>query len=763
MSFAVKKNNPSPPTLNYHLVRIIYKIILLLFGFHALITDVSFAQIPKNVLSPAEREKLETLLRSMTLSEKIGQLSLYTAGYEMTGPGGQVNLKQLIREGKAGSVFNVVSADSAVALQKLAAGSRLGIPLLFGYDVIHGYRTIFPIPLAQACMWDPEAIRRIERTTATEASAAGINWTFAPMVDLARDPRWGRVAEGSGEDTWLGCRIAAARVRGFQGDDLKAGNSVLACPKHFAAYGAAQAGRDYHTADLSTVSLLEWYLPPYKAAIDAGAGSVMTSFNEIAGVPSTCNPWLLKDILRKSWGFDGFVVTDWTSITETVAHGVAADLSDAARLALNAGVDMDMMGGSYTEALEALVKQGLVSQARIDSAVRSVLEAKFKLGLFDDPYRRCSREREKNEILTKENRAQARRAAAECCVLLKNERNTLPIPTTIRHIAVIGPLGNAKADMIGCWGAQGRAEECVTLLEGIRNRLGTTATVTFTRGCSISGTERTGLDSALAESKKADFIVLALGESEEMSGEASSRAHLELPGFQQELAEKIAALGKPCAAVLFNGRPLVLTRLAGTVPAILEAWQGGTEAGNGVADVLFGAVNPAGKLTMSFPRSEGQIPVFYNAKPTGRPQDPANKSEKYVSRYIDEVNEPLWPFGFGLSYTTFACSGLKAAWDGEKIDVSVTVANTGNTAGAEVVQLYLRDNVATLTRPVKELRGFEKVFLEKGESKQLSFTLSKDDLAFVHSDLRRYYEAGVFTVFAGGSSDASLSATVAVP
>ncbi|HPS61628.1 MAG TPA: beta-glucosidase BglX [Bacteroidales bacterium] len=712
-------------------------------------------------LSAAEKNKLESLMHAMTLGEKIGQLSLFTQGFEMTGPAGTFNLRQLIREGKAGGVFNAVGVDSIRAIQRIAVEeSRLKIPLLFGLDVIHGYRTIYPIPLAQACTWDLPLIEQIERAAASEASAAGLNWTFAPMVDLARDPRWGRVAEGSGEDTWLGCRIAEARVKGFQGSGLRLANTLMACVKHYAAYGAAQAGRDYHTVDLSPVSLYEWYLPPYRAAVDAGAGSVMSSFNEINGVPATGNRWLLTDVLRKEWGFEGFVVSDWTSVNEMMNHGVAADTAGVARLAISAGLDMDMMSGAYMGSLERLVLDHAVSVPVIDSAVRRVLEAKFRLGLFDDPYRRCDPSREKTEILSKEKRALARQSAAESCVLLKNEGNILPVPSTVRRIAVIGPLGNSGADMMGCWSGQGRAEECVTLLDGIRTRTGNGTEVTFTRGCSVKGTGRSGFDSAVAAAMAADFVVMALGESEDMSGEAASRASLGLPGLQEELAERIVQTGKPVVVVLFNGRPLVLTRLASVVPALLEAWQGGTEAGNGIADVLFGEVNPSGKLTMCFPRSEGQVPVFYNAKPTGRPMDPAHPDEKYVSRYLDEANDPLFPFGFGLSYTTFSYSEMTASVTGNRITVQVRVANTGARDGEEAVQLYVRDRIATITRPVKELRGFQKVFLKKGESERITFTLTSDDLAFYHPDLRKYCEPGEFVLFAGGSSAEGLSVEV---
>ena len=713
---------------------------------------------------PVKRDQafsIDELMKKMTLDEKIGQLNLFVPEGDVTGPGGvDSNYRKLIREGKAGAVFNVYTVENVREIQRLAAEeSRLKIPLLFGLDDIHGHRTIFPIPLGQACSWDLEAIQRSERIAACEATAEGLNWTFAPMVDIARDPRWGRVAEGAGEDAWLGCRIAEARVRGFQGTDLSDVTTMLACAKHFAAYGAAQGGRDYNTVDMSVVTLLENYLPPYQAAVNAGVGSVMTSFNEINGVPSTGNHWLLTDLLKKEWGFKGFVVTDWTAINEMVNHGVAADTKDAAALALNSGVDMDMMGSAFLTNLKKLVEEKKVSVSTIDNAVRRVLEAKEKLGLFSAPYRYCDPNRQAKELMTPENLKFAREFVAESCVLLKNDNNTLPIQSSVKSIVIIGPLGDSQQDMLGPWSAAGQKEKCVTLLQGIKNVAGEKISVICEKGCNTNDDDRSGFNSALQAAKKADYVILALGENEWMSGEASSRADIDLPGVQNELAGEIIKIGKPTAVILFNGRPLSISALAQSAPAIIETWFGGTEAGNGIADVLFGKYNPSGKLTMTFPRSVGQIPVYYNMKNTGRPFDPVNPKEKYVSRYLDQPNDPLYPFGFGLSYTRFEYSNLVIGVNGHEINISVDVKNVGAIEGEEVVQLYIHDKVATLTRPVKELKGFAKVLLEPGESRTVSFSITADDLAFIHTDLKKYWEPGEFDVFVGTNSAETISKT----
>jgi beta-glucosidase len=701
--------------------------------------------------------KADSIIKLMTLEEKIGQLTLFTSGWDVTGPVMNKDTRDLIKQGKVGGIFNAYTVDYVKDLQKIAVEeTRLKIPLIFGYDVIHGHRTIFPIPLGQASSWDTSAIQQSERFAATEASAEGINWTFAPMVDIARDPRWGRVSEGAGEDTWLGSKIAASRVRGFQGTNLKAESTILACVKHFAAYGAPQAGRDYNTVDMSELSLFEWYLPPYKAAVDAGAGSVMTSFNEIAGVPSTSNSWLLNNLLRDKWNFNGFVVTDYTSINELIPHGVATDLSHAASLAINAGVDMDMEGSAYYKHLQNLVKSGKVKETTINNAVKRILIAKYKLGLFDNPYRYCNKEREKSEIMRPEFLSFAREFAAKSCVLLKNEKQTLPLKKSYKNIALIGPLGNSKKDMLGNWSAAGQADKCITLFEGLTNNLPADTKVTYVKGCDINSSDISGFDKAINVAKSSDFIILALGESGEMSGEAASRTSISLPGLQTELAKTIFKIGKPGVIVLFNGRPLAISDIDSIAPSILETWFGGTQAGNAIADVLLGKYNPSGKLTMTFPQNIGQIPIFYNAKNTGRPFDPGKPDDKYKSRYIDAPNTPLYPFGYGLSYTTFSYSPItinKTLFQKQEIIIaSADITNTGNYDGEEVVQLYIQDLVGEVTRPVKELKGFRKIFLKKGQTTKVTFTLSPDNLSYYHSDMHFGWDPGKCELYIGTNS-----------
>jgi len=737
------------------------KIIGLSFVLFVYCNSVISQNIVRQNISSSDSLKIEELLNSMTLEEKFGQMSLFASEWDVTGPILNSNNKKLIAEGKIGAILNGYTVDYVRELQRLAVEeSRLKIPLLFGYDVIHGYRTIFPIPLGQACTWDLKMIEGAERVAASEASAEGINWTFAPMVDIARDPRWGRVMEGSGEDTWLGCKIAEARVKGFQGNDLKASNTLLACAKHFAAYGAPQAGRDYNTVDMSQLSLYEWYLPPYKACIDAGVISFMTSFNEISGVPSTCNKWLLSDLLRKEWGFKGFVVTDWTAINELVNHGIAQDNKDATRLSLNAGVDMDMVGSTFLDHLQELLNEKKVNLARVDEAVRLILEAKALLGLFEDPYRYCDKSRQEREIMTPDQLALARIMVSHSCVLLKNDRQILPIPAGVGHIAVIGPLADSKEDMLGSWSAAGEWKKCITLLEGIRNHVGKDITILYEKGCNTNDNDKSGFDAALKLAMNADYVILALGENSWMSGEASSRSSIDLPGVQNELAETIVKTGKPVSVVLFNGRPMAITKLTNLPVAILETWFGGTQAGNGVADVLYGDINPAGKLTMTFPRNEGQIPIFYNAKNTGRPFNPADPNAKYVSRYLDCSNDPLFPFGYGLSYTTFTYSGLVVDTTGNKMTIRVKVTNTGYRDGEEVAQLYVQDKVGSITRPVKELKGFKKIMLRAGETTALTFLLEKEDLAFYHPDLKKYWEPGEFIIHIGTNSKETISKSV---
>jgi beta-glucosidase len=697
------------------------------------------------------------LISKMSLEEKIGQLSLFTTDWSPTGPSIRKDYADLIRQGKAGAIFNAFTVDFVRQLQKTAVEeTRLHIPLIFGFDVIHGHRTIFPIPLGQAATWDTAMIRKVESIAATEATAEGLNWTFAPMVDLARDPRWGRVMEGSGEDTWLGSLISAERVKGFQGSALADSNTVMACVKHFAAYGAPQGGRDYNTVDMSQRSLLEWYLPPYKAAVDAGVGSVMTSFNEIAGVPSTSNKWLLTTLLRDQWKFKGFVVTDYGSINELIPHGVAQDQEVAAELSIKAGVDMDMQGSAFLNNLADLVRSDRVSEETVNTAVKRVLEAKYKLGLFEDPYKYCSKKRETEDIMRPEFLDFARKVAAKSCVLLKNDETTLPISKSVRSIAVIGPLADSKSDMMGSWSGAGQAEKCVTLLEGVRNKVGGSANILTEKGCNVNDDDRSGFGKAVNTAARADFVILALGESSSMSGESASRTNISLPGVQLDLAEAVIKTGKPVAVVLFNGRPLAIPHLDSLAPAILESWFGGTEAGNGIADILFGDINPSGKLTMTFPYNVGQIPIFYNCKNTGRPINPENPYEKYRSNYLDSPNSPLYPFGYGLSYTTFSYSDIKLKSDtiktGQDLIASVDVTNTGKMDGEEVVQLYVRDLIGDVTRPVKELKGFKKVMIRKGETITVAFDISPSEFAYYHQDMRFATDPGKFELFIGTNS-----------
>jgi beta-glucosidase len=701
---------------------------------------------------------VEDLIQKMTLDEKIGQISLFTSDWSSTGPSMRNDYIDLIKQGKAGSVFNAYTVDFVRELQRVAVEeTRLHIPLIFGFDVIHGHRTIFPIPLGQASTWDTTMIEKAERIAAIEAAAEGLNWVFAPMVDIARDPRWGRVMEGSGEDTFLGSLVSAARIRGFQGASLSDNNSVMACVKHFAAYGAPQGGRDYHTVDMSERSLFEWYLPVYKAAVDEGVGSVMTSFNEIAGVPSTSNKWLLTDLLRDEWKFDGFVVTDYGSINELIPHGVASDQAHAAELSINAGVDMDMQGSAFLDQIAGLVKSKKVSEETINNAVRRILIAKYKLGLFDDPYKYCDKKREAEEIMTPEFREFAREVAAKSCVLLKNENKTLPIPGNIKKIALIGPLADSKEDMLGFWSAAGEAGKCVTLLEGLKNKVKGSVNILTVKGCNVNDDGFDEIGKAVSLARNADFVILALGENRMMSGEAASRTDISLPGLQMNLAEAVIKTGKPVAVVLFNGRPLAIPELNKIAPAILETWFGGTEAGNGIADVLLGDVNPSGKLTMTFPLNVGQIPVFYNSKNTGRPINPDNPHEKYKSNYLDSPNTPLYPFGYGLSYTSFNYSDIKLNKESfgmnDRIIASVDITNTGDRDGEEIVQLYIRDLVGDVTRPVKELKGFKKIHLNKGETVTVAFTISPEDLAYYHQNMSFSADPGDFELFIGTNSE----------
>ncbi len=691
--------------------------------------------------------KIDSLLARMTLEEKLGQLNQLSVD-------GQPSAEQLamVRKGLVGSLFNLTGAEATRAAQRIAVtDSRLHIPLIFGQDVIHGYRTIFPIPLGEAASWDPEAVQAAAHVAATEAAAAGLHWTFAPMVDIARDPRWGRIAEGSGEDPYLGSAMAAARVRGFQGTDPRAPDAVLATVKHFAAYGGAEGGRDYNTVDLSERTLREVYLPPYHAAIDAGAGSVMTSFNEIGGIPSTASPWLMTTLLRREWGFKGFVVSDWTAINELLNHGVAGTRADAGKLALEAGVDMDMVSRIYVDDLPALMRAGRIPVAVVNEAVRRVLRAKAALGLFDDPYHGATAERERAVLLAPEHRQMARRVAEESIVLLKNDASLLPIGQRVRTLAVIGPLADDKVSALGSWPGRGDPQDAVTPLAGIKARAGS-VNVVYAKGCGITDTTTAGFAEAVAAAKQADVAVLVLGEAGDMSGEAASRADLDLPGVQQQLLEAIHATGTPVVLVLMNGRPLTIPWATEQVPAIVESWFLGVEDGPTLAAVLFGDVSPSGKLPVTFPRAVGQIPLYYNHKNTGRPTGP----EKYTSKYIDLPVTPLFPFGHGLSYTTFGYSDLRLSAPSippaGTLRVSVTVTNTGSRDGTEVAQLYVHDEVASVTRPVRALAGFRRVSLKPGEARTVEFQLTPKELGLYNKDMKFVVEPGKFRVFVGGSS-----------
>ena len=698
--------------------------------------------------SDTER-KINLLLSKMTLAEKFGQLQMLDG--EANGNFRPEHL-ELARKGLLGSTLNVRGAERVNELQKVALESRLKIPLLFAFDVIHGYRTIFPIPLGESASWDLQSIERSAYIAAREARAAGVAWTFAPMIDIARDPRWGRIMEGAGEDTFLGSQIALARVRGFQGTDLSANDRVMACAKHFVGYGAAEAGRDYNTVDMSEQRLRNIYLPPFRAAVDAGVGSFMTSFNALNGVPSTANPFLWKTILRDEWKSPAVVVTDYTATAELLKHGVALDEADAARLTLNAGVDIEMVSRLINKNGVRLLKEGKISIKTIDNAVRAVLRAKFRLGLFDKPFADGARERAM--IYTAENLKFARESAAESFVLLKNNNETLPIAKTTKKIAVIGALANDKKSMNGAWSGDGQPTDPVTLLEGVKNKLGNSANIVYAAGCDVKCEDTSGFDEAVKVAKDSDFVILTVGEDSDMSGEAASRTNLDLPGKQLDLVKAIHAVGKPYAVVLMNGRPLTINWLAENSPAILETWFGGAEAGNAIADALFGDANPGGKLPMTFPRSVGQIPIYYNELPTGRPE---GVDKKYASKYIDSPNTPLYAFGYGLSYTTFKLSNLRLSSDkitktGE-IKISVDLENTGKREGAEVAQLYIHDFVASLSRPVKELKGFQRVMLRAGEKRRVEFTLKARDLGFYNGQNQYTVEDGEFGVTVGTSSD----------
>ncbi|MFN2572330.1 MAG: beta-glucosidase BglX [Gemmatimonadales bacterium] len=690
----------------------------------------------------AQAQNLDSLLARMTLEEKLGQLNLLSAD----GRASPAQM-QLVRAGKLGGLFNVIGAENTTPVQRIAVTeSRLKIPLLLGLDVIHGYRTIFPIPLGEASAFDPAAAESTARVAGQEAASFGINWTYAPMVDIARDPRWGRIAEGSGEDPYLGSLLAAARVRGFQ-------QSIFATVKHFAGYGAAEAGREYNETEISERTMRELYLPPFKAAVDAGVASVMSAFNDIAGVPASGNAWLTDTVLRQEWKFGGFVVSDWTSVAELTNHGIAGSPSEAGRRALTAGVDMDMQSGIYVDSLAGLVRANRIPMAVVDSAVMRILRAKLRLGLFRDPYRA------RTAPAAAPSRALARRVAGESIVLLKNERSLLPLdPKTA--VAVIGPLADNKAEPLGPWHTQGRAEDVISVLQGIKAKVPAGTQVLYAQGAGIDDSSTAGFAAAVAAARQAKVAVLVLGERGDMSGEAASRSSLGLPGVQQQLLEAVAATGTPVVLVLMNGRPLILEWASDHVPAIVETWFLGVEAGNATADVLFGDVNPSGRLPVSFPRVLGQVPLYYNHRNTGRPPEVSNK---FSSKYIDVPVTPRYPFGFGLSYTTFKYSGLSLsasrARATDTVTATVTVTNSGSREGTEVVQLYVRDEVASVSRPVRELKAFRRVTLRPGESRNVELKIAVRDLWFIGLDMQPVVEPGTFRVFVGPSSAEGLEAS----
>ena len=703
-------------------------------------------------------QKVDSVLKLMTLDEKIGQMNQYNGDWEATGPITRDGDKQnQIRKGMLGSMLNVTGVEHTRQLQEIALESRLKIPLLFGQDIIHGYRTIFPIPLAEASSWDTSAIKLSARIAATEAAAAGVHWTFAPMVDIARDPRWGRVMEGAGEDPFLGSAIAAARVKGFQGKGLGNTDAVMACAKHFAAYGAAIGGRDYNSVDMSDRTLWEIYLPPFKAAADAGAATFMNSFNDLNGIPATGNKYLQRDILKGKWNFKGFVVSDWGSIGEMINHGYAKNNYEAALEATTAGSDMDMESRSYINNLSKLVKEGKVKMALIDDAVRRILRKKFEMGLFDDPFKFCNKEREQQQWNNVENLKAEKIVAEKSIVLLRNENHLLPLGKQTKTIALIGPFIKAVRDNLGFWSYQWPDDTAriVTQWQGIQNKLGSNARLLYAKGCEINDSSQSGFAEAIDMARQADVVIMSVGEASDWSGEAKSRSNIHLPGMQEELVKAIYATGKPMVVLINAGRPLIFNWTADHVPAILYTWWLGTKAGDAIADVLFGDYNPSAKLPISFPRTEGQIPIYYSHFHTGRPAT-SDSDRFYRSAYIDLSIYPQFPFGYGLSYTDFTYSDItlnkpimKA---GQSIRATITVSNTGNYDGEETVQLYIQDVVGSVVRPVKELKGFQKIFLKKGENKQVSFAIDVNELKFYDDQLKYIYEPGDFKIYIGGNS-----------
>jgi len=752
----------------------LHRLLLVVFVIASITVK---AQVSQDAKSDNYRMKtfVDALMNKMTLDEKIGQLNLPGAGDITTGQAGNSDIGKKIGEGKVGGLFNIKSVSKIREVQKVAVEqSRLKIPLIFGMDVIHGYQTVFPIPLALSCSWDMQKIEQSARIAATEASADGICWTFSPMVDIARDPRWGRIAEGNGEDPYLGYQIAKAMVKGYQGDDLKKNNTIMACVKHYALYGAAEAGRDYNTTDMSRVRMYNEYLPPYKGAVDAGVGSVMSSFNEVDGIPASANKFLMTDVLRKQWGFKGFVVTDYTAVNEMIDHGMG-DLQTVSALALNAGIDIDMVGEGFLTTLKKSLQEKKVTQKQIDDACRRILEAKYKLGLFEDPYRYCDEKRAASEVYTDANRKAAREIAADCFVLLKNQNNVLPLKKA-GTIALIGPLADAKENMPGTWSVAADFSKAISVLQGLNETVGNKLKLLYAKGSFLDDDsvfeQRAGmfgksfnrdgrtkeqlLQEALNIASQSDVIIAALGESAEMTGESSSRSDIEIPQTQKELLAALLKTGKPVVLVLFTGRPLAIKWENANVPAILNVWFGGSEAGYAISDVLFGDVNPSGKLTTTWPQNVGQVPMYYNHKNTGRPLAEGKWFQKFRSNYLDVSNDPVYPFGYGLSYTNFTYGDLKLSSTSLKgnqtLTASVNVTNSGSRDGKEVVQLYIRDVVGSITRPVKELKGFQKITLKAGEAKTVTFNITTSDLKFYNSELRYDWEPGEFVIMAGGNS-----------
>ena len=741
-----------------------------------LLTQFAMAQT-QDAKSDSYRMKVyvDALMKKMTLDEKVGQLNLITPGWGIpTGSVVSTDVENKIKQGKVGGLFGVIGVDKIKQAQKLCMdNSRLKIPLIFGSDVIHGYKTTVPIPLGLSASWDMKLIEHSAREAAIEATADGLCWTFSPMVDIARDPRWGRIAEGAGEDPYLGSQVAKAMVKGYQGDDLSKNNTMMSCVKHFALYGASEAGRDYNTTDMSRVRMYNEYLPPYKAAVEAGVGSVMSSFNEIEGIPATGNKWLLTDLLRNQWGFKGFVVSDYTSVNEMINHGVG-DLQTVSAMSLRAGLDMDMVGEGFLTTLKKSLREGKVTQKQIDDACRRILEAKYKLGLFDDPNRYISEERMKQEVLSAARRKAARDIAAHTFVLLKNNNETLPLKKS-GTIALIGPLANDKSNMLGTWAVSGDPQMSIPVLDGMKNVGGSSVNIIYAKGANISddtlfakkinvfGTRididkrspEEMLTEALNAVNQADVIVAVVGEASEMSGEASSRTDITIPESQKILINALSKTGKPLVLVVMTGRPLALTQENSLATSMIVTWHAGIEAGNAIADVLFGNYNPSGKLSATFPRNLGQVPIFYNHKNTGRPSGP--NSPKFQSNYLDAPNTPLFPFGYGLSYTSFSYGDVSISKTNpkgnEKITASITVTNSGKYDGEEVVQLYIRDVVGSNTRPLKELKGFQKINLKTGESKTVSFSISPADLKFYNHNLKYDWEPGEFHIMIGGNSD----------